>query len=176
MGRLLPNGLKGNPSPTPPEGGEYKSLPSGRFGGGHYYFNNIMRKYILFLLYLLPLALYSQPREPLTISGTVFDSDLKEPLMQATVQLFTVTDSTFVGGTVTNEEGTFSVEAPTNGVFRLKISSVGYQPIQREVTLRRNQGVDLGDLLISPETVMLKETVVTAQVPQVGSVFRNRNN
>ena len=23
MGRLLPNGLKGNPSPTPPEGGEY---------------------------------------------------------------------------------------------------------------------------------------------------------
>ena len=129
-----------------------------------------MRKYLLFLLYLLPLALFSQPREPLTISGTVFDSDLKEPLMQATVQLFTVTDSTFVGGTVTN------VEAPTNGVFRLKISSVGYQPIQREVTLRRNQGLDLGDLLISPETVMLKETVVTAQVPQVGSVFRNRNN
>lgn len=128
-----------------------------------------MRKYILLFLLasLFPIAIHSQPREPLTISGTLFDSDLKEPLMQATVQLFTVTDSTFVGGTVTNDEGTFSIEAPTNGVFRLKISSVGYQSIQREVTLRRDQGVDLGDLLISPETVMLKETVVTARVPQV---------
>ncbi|MBP3230309.1 MAG: TonB-dependent receptor [Prevotella sp.] len=128
-----------------------------------------MRKYILLLLLasLFPIAIHSQPREPLTISGTHFDSDLKEPLMQATVQLFTVTDSTFVGGTVTNDEGAFSIEAPANGVFRLKISSVGYQSIQREVTLRRNQGIDLGDLLISPETVMLKETVVTAQVPQV---------
>ena len=129
-----------------------------------------MRKYIiLFLLAILfPIAIYSQPREPLTISGTVFDTDLKEPLVQATVQLFTLTeDSTFVGGRVTNDEGAFSIEAPANGVFRLKISSVGFQPIQREVTLRRNQGVDLGDLLMSPETVMLKETVVTARVAQV---------
>ena len=128
-----------------------------------------MRKYIiLFLLAILfPIAIYSQPREPLTISGTVFDTDLKEPLVQTTVQLFTVTDSTFVGGTVTNNEGAFSIEAPANGVFRLKISSVGFQPIQREVALRRNQGVDLGDLLMSPETVMLKETVVTARVAQV---------
>ena len=128
-----------------------------------------MRKYIIlfFLVSLLPLAIYSQPREPLTISGTLFDADLKEPLMQATVQLFTVTDSTFVGGTVTNDEGAFSLEAPTNGVFRLKISSVGYQSIQREVTLRRNQGVDLGDLLMSQETVMLKETVVTGRAAQV---------
>ena len=128
-----------------------------------------MRKYIIlfFLAGLLPLAIFAQPHEPLTISGTLFDADLKEPLVQATVQLFTVTDSTFVGGTVTNNEGTFSIEAPANGVFRLKISSVGFQPIQHEVTLRRNQGVDLGDLLMSPETVMLKETVVTARVAQV---------
>ena len=87
--------------------------------------------------------------------------------MQATVQLFTVTDSTFVGGTVTNNEGTFSIEAPSNGVYRLKISSVGYKTIQREMTLRRNQGIDLGDLLMSSEATMLKETIVTARVPQV---------
>jgi hypothetical protein len=136
-----------------------------------------MRYLLVSLFTLITLGISAQNEDRgLTISGTVQDTELKEPMMQATVQLFTVTDSTFVGGTVTNEEGTFSVEAPTNGVFRLKISSVGYQPIQREVTLRRNQGLDLGDLLISPETVMLKETVVTAQVPQVGSVFRNRNN
>ena len=32
------------------------------------------------------------------ISGQLVDADLKEPVVQATIQLFTVSDSTFVGG------------------------------------------------------------------------------
>jgi hypothetical protein len=36
----------------------------------------------------------------LTISGQLLDAEFREPMMQATVQLFTTTDSTFVGGTV----------------------------------------------------------------------------
>jgi hypothetical protein len=103
----------------------------------------------------------------LTISGQLIDADLKEPMVQATIQLFTSTDSTFVGGTVSNEHGTFSVEAPSNGTFKLRISSVGYQTIEREVTLRRYQGQDLGTLLMSTDAVVLKETVVTGRAAQV---------
>ena len=109
----------------------------------------------------------AQPRDNLTISGHVTDADLKEPLAQATVQLFRAKDSTFVGGTVTDLRGNFSVEAPTNGIYRLKISSVGFQPIQREVTLRNNRDYDFGDLMMSPEAVMLKEAVVTGRAAQV---------
>lgn len=103
----------------------------------------------------------------LTISGQLLDADEKEPVLQATVQLFTVNDSTFVGGTVSDNKGNFSIEAPSNGTYRLKISSIGYQTIEREVTLRRDQNQELGNLRMSPESVMLKETVVTAQAPQV---------
>ena len=60
-----------------------------------------------------------------------------------------------------------SLEAPSNGIFRLRISSVGYQSIEREVTLRRNLNQDLGNLLMSPEAVMLKEAVVTGRAAQV---------
>ena len=109
----------------------------------------------------------AQPRDNLTISGHVTDADLKEPLAQATVQLFRSKDSTFVGGTVTDLRGNFTVEAPTNGIYRLKISSVGFQPIQREVTLRNNRDYDFGDLMMSPEAVMLKEAVVTGRAAQV---------
>ena len=112
-----------------------------------------------------------------TISGKVADIETKEPIPMAGVRVMKAdADSTYITGTATGELGIFIIKPDKGGKMIVKISSVGYQPIQREVTLRRNQGVDLGDLLISPETVMLKETVVTAQVPQVGSVFRNRNN
>ncbi|MGX8696755.1 MAG: carboxypeptidase-like regulatory domain-containing protein, partial [Prevotella sp.] len=103
----------------------------------------------------------------LTVSGSVRDADLKEPVMQASVQLFRQKDSTFVGGSITDLRGNFSVEAPANGIYRLKISSVGFQPIEREVTLRRNQSQDLGLLLMVADAVLIKETVVTGRAAQV---------
>ena len=103
----------------------------------------------------------------LTISGQLLDSDQKEPMIQATVQLFLAQDSTFVGGTVSDIKGNFIIEAPSNGTYRLRISSVGYQNIEREVILRRYQNQDLGRLLMSPESVMLKEAVVVGRAAQV---------
>ena len=102
-----------------------------------------------------------------TISGQVIDAELREPMVQASVQLFRQRDSTFVGGSVTDLRGNFSVEAPGNGIFRIKISSVGFQPIEREVTLRHNESQDLGMLMMSTDAVLLKEAVVTGRAAQV---------
>ena len=111
-------------------------------------------------------AMAQEPRER-TISGNVEDAELKEPMVQATVQLFWAKDSSFVGGTVTDLRGNFALEAPSNGIFRLRISSIGFQPIQREVSIRRNQSVDLGHLIMSSDAVLLKEAVVTGRAAQV---------
>ena len=131
-------------------------------------------KYISILVIMLFATLGVQAQEDddqefhrLTISGLLLDADLKEPMVQATIQLFTATDSTFVGGTVSNNKGVFSIEAPSNGTYKLRISSVGYQTLQREVTLRRYQNVELGRLLLSPESIMLKEAIVTGRAAQV---------
>lgn len=103
----------------------------------------------------------------LTISGKLLDADLKEPMVQATIQLFTASDSTFVGGTVSNIRGIFSVEAPSNGTYKLRITSIGYQMLEREVTLRRYQNQELGTLLLAPESILLKEAVITGRAAQV---------
>ena len=123
---------------------------------------------IMFLLLGLSMlsAMAQEPRER-TISGNVMDADLKEPMVQATVQLFWAKDSSFVGGTVTDLRGNFALEAPSNGIFRVKISSIGFQAIQREVGVRRNQSVDLGRLIMSSDAVLLKEAVVTGRAAQV---------
>ena len=124
-------------------------------------------------LCLLPtVGAYAQEEEQdevgrMTISGQLIDADLKEPMVQTTIQLFTASDSVFVGGTVTNKKGNFSLEAPSSGTYRLKISSVGYETLERELTLRRNEHQDLGMLLMETESIMLKEAVVTGRAAQV---------
>ena len=129
-----------------------------------------MTKRVLIVFILIGLcvmhAAAQEPRER-TISGNVHDAELKEPMVQATVQLFWAKDSSFVGGTVTDLRGNFAVEAPSNGIFRVKISSIGFQPIQREVTIRRNQSVDMGQLMMATNAVLLKEAVVTGRAAQV---------
>ncbi len=129
-----------------------------------------MTKRVLIVFILIGLcvmhAAAQEPRER-TISGNVHDAELKEPMVQATVQLFWAKDSSFVGGTVTDLRGNFAVEAPSNGIFRVKISSIGFQPIQREVTIRRNQSVDMGLLMMATDAVLLKEAVVTGRAAQV---------
>lgn len=129
-----------------------------------------MTKRLLIVFILIGLcvmhAAAQEPRER-TISGNVHDAELKEPMVQATVQLFWAKDSSFVGGTVTDLRGNFAVEAPSNGIFRVKISSIGFQPIQREVTIRRNQSVDMGQLMMATDAVLLKEAVVTGRAAQV---------
>ncbi len=122
--------------------------------------------FVIFHLSVCP-AKAQDERRRLSISGQLLDADLKEPMVQATIQLFTVSDTTFVGGTVSNAEGNFYVEAPSNGTYRLRITSVGYQTIERELTLRRNEQLDLGPLLMSSESTLLKETVVTGRAAQV---------
>ena len=44
---------------------------------------------------------------------------------------------------------------------------MGYQTIERELTLRRNENQDLGNLLMESESVMLQEAVVTGRAAQV---------
>ncbi len=101
------------------------------------------------------------------VTGHITDVDEREPIELATIQLFRVKDSTFVGGTLSDVKGNFSVSPPSNGTYRIRISSIGYKTIEREVTLRRNKEVDLGTLLMSPESFTLQEAVVVGRAAQV---------
>ena len=129
-----------------------------------------MRHLLLLLMMMIAATAIAQEEEDeraLTVRGRVQDAELKEPMVQATVQLFRQRDSTFVGGTVTDIRGNFSVVAPANGIYRLRVSSIGFQSIEREVTLRQNQSQDLGELLMSSDAVLLRETIVTGRAAPV---------
>lgn len=100
------------------------------------------------------------------ITGTVTDRDTKEAVMQATVQLLK-TDSTFITGVLTDENGVFSVEAPQDGKYLVKLTSVGYKPIVRTVTVSGGRDVALGNIVFGADAIMLKGATVVGQAAKV---------
>ena len=100
------------------------------------------------------------------ISGTLIDKDTNEPLPQVTLQLLK-TDSTFVGGTVSDDEGRFSLTAPKSGKYLLKISSIGYVTQVKNLDMSGSQNQALGTVAMQSDAVMLKGAEVTALAQKV---------
>ena len=125
--------------------------------------------FLIFVLLSITLlcAHAQEENSKLTISGRLTDVDSKEPMEMATIQLFWANDTSFVGGTLSNEKGNFSLEAPSNGTYRLRISLIGYQTLERDVILRNDRNQDLGELRMTPDVILLKEAVVTGRAAQI---------
>lgn len=102
-----------------------------------------------------------------SVSGTIVDADDKSPVIQASVQLLTVKDSTVVAGKATDMNGKFGLSAK-QGRYLLKVSYIGYKTIFRPVALTAAKPrVQLGQLLLETDAVVLKSAEVVAQAPEV---------
>ena len=123
-----------------------------------------MKKSILtMLLLLVSIASFAQER---LISGAIIDRDTKDPVEQVTVQLLK-TDSTYVTGAISNEKGLFHLNAPENGKYLLKITSVGYKPTVKRVVIEQDKNLALGNVVVGADAIMLKGAVVTAMAQKV---------
>lgn len=109
----------------------------------------------------------SQGRGRVTVSGTVLDKEDDSPIMQATVQLLSLPDSTMAVGNVTNNNGRFSLQVRP-GKYVLKVSYVGYLSYLKQYQLTASKPtVNVGKITLASDAIMLKEAVVTAEAPQV---------
>ena len=90
-----------------------------------------------------------------SISGRVTDEQT-QPMPFANVVFLNRSDSAFIAGAVTKDDGTFSIATERNDGL-LKVSSVGY--IIRYIDARQG---NVGDILMQPDTQMLGEVVVKA--------------
>lgn len=123
-----------------------------------------MKRSILSMLLML-VAIASLAQERL-ISGKITDRDTKEPVEQVTIQLLK-TDSTYVSGAISNERGLFHVNAPVNGKYLLKITSVGYKPTVKRIQISEDKNLAMGNVVIGADAIMLKGAVVTAMAQKV---------
>ena len=132
-------------------------------------------KRIVFLVFLIGISTTllcaqnrgQQGRGRVTLSGTVLDKEDDSPIMQATVQLLSLPDSTMAVGNVTNPNGRFSLSVRP-GKYVLKVSYVGYLSYMKEYQLTASKPtVNVGKIALASDAIMLKEAVVVAEAPQV---------
>ncbi|MGN0069737.1 MAG: TonB-dependent receptor [Prevotella sp.] len=123
-----------------------------------------MKEYILTLLALIVAAAVQAQEKKVT--GQVIDSETSEPMIQTTVQLLKM-DSSYVAGTVSNADGLFSLKAPDNGKYLLKLSSVGYATQFKRVEISGSRNLAMGKVKMQTSAVMLKETTVTGMAKKV---------
>jgi outer membrane receptor protein involved in Fe transport len=98
-----------------------------------------------------------------TLSGIVRDSKDNSTLPYVNIALRNPTDSVLVQGTITNEEGRFTLTGISPGNFKLQVTYMGYNRFVKEQLVGTlNAFLDLGVIGLQADSRLLSEVIVTA--------------
>jgi hypothetical protein len=111
-------------------------------------------------LYFLPVTLYAQTS--FHIHGRVMD-EKEEGLGFATIALYQESDSAFISGTVSDQEGYFSLSHPDSGNYYLLISFVGFETHLEEIRLQKETSIELGNIVLPEERIELAEASILGE-------------
>jgi len=126
----------------------------------------MMRHIIILCIAMTVLHVCTARAQEVRVKGVVTDAETGGLLERATVKLLTA-DSTYVAGVPTDDRGCFAVAAGKQGVYLLKVSSLGYMDITKRVELVAGKTLSVDTLALSTNVTMLDEAVVTANVPKM---------
>ena len=127
-----------------------------------------MKKWVLgLLLMLMTASAFAQGGSRGRVSGKVIDADDKLPVMEATVQVLSLPDSTMVTGQSTNLDGRFSIHVRP-GNYVLRVSFIGYTSVEKKISITNAKpNLNVGTVEMSIDAVMLDAATVVAQAPEV---------
>lgn len=122
---------------------------------------------LLILCLFSTLSLEAQTERAL-VSGKLLDNTTKTPVEQAAIRVLSLPDSTFVTGVSSKKDGSFSISGLKKGRYVIKVSFIGYATVAKPFQITSTKAsANLGEILLKPDAVMLKGTVVTAEAPPV---------
>ncbi|KAB7732900.1 TonB-dependent receptor [Rudanella paleaurantiibacter] len=98
-----------------------------------------------------------------TVNGQIRDKGTDQPIPFVSVALYQLSDSTAVGGAITDSTGKYLIANTKAGSYLLRTFFVGYKPVSVPVTVVRGQPLDLGVLKLEGESRMLQEVRVAGQ-------------
>ncbi len=100
------------------------------------------------------------------VTGKLVDKENNEGVFQATLQLLK-TDSSFVAGSLSDDNGYFKIPVDKPGRYIVKVTSVGYTTLTKNVTVVGGKDIDMGNLTLSPDAILLKGVTTTGQAAKV---------
>lgn len=130
-----------------------------------------MKKYFLFIVLSIIVAqTIKAQNNKTTISGIVKDNKNKTPIAFANVSIKKTTDSSFVAGTITNEEGRFSFTDIKSANYFIQFSYAGYviksQPL---LVGSLSAFLDIGTIELQQEVKQLQDVIVTSKQDDISN-------
>ena len=101
-----------------------------------------------------------------SVTGRVIDGSTTEYMPQVTVQLMQLSDSSFVYGTITDNEGWFTIKKVPEGEYMLRYSFMGYSTVDFDFkVLKEDRDRQLGVFKMYESSIMLTEAVIEEALP-----------
>ena len=69
-------------------------------------------------------------------------------------------------GVTSDMEGNFSIKAAENGTYNVQVTFIGYETYEKVVTIRNNEGVDLGSIVLNTSAELLQSVEVIGRKRQ----------
>ena len=121
-----------------------------------------MRNHLFILFFLLPFV-FATAQEGV-LSGRIVEAQTVTPVTYATVVLKPQTGEELVAGSLSDEDGRFTLSGIAAGEYRLEVSFVGYASKEVSVLIGAlNNIYDLGKIELDPQAQQLDEVMVEAQ-------------
>lgn len=130
-----------------------------------------INQFIIICLFLCPIGVLAQ-KSSVSVSGTIKDKVSNETLPFVNIVLKKSADSSFVSGTISNDNGLFTISDAKPGDYLLEVTYIGYRKYSSPLFIGSNsEFIDLGAILLEEDVQQLNEVVVTAQRDAVTSTM-----
>ena len=120
-----------------------------------------LKTFILTLLMFI--GNYCIAQNTLEISGEIIEQETGYPIPYATIIVKDKTTSTNLKGSISDEEGKFTVKTSKSD-FYIEISFMGFKTITLKDFILKNSQINLGIIKLVPDNQALDEVVVRAEV------------
>lgn len=112
-------------------------------------------------MFLFPVIASAQ--SGVSISGLTRDGKSKAALPYVNIVIKAKTDSSFAGGTITNEEGRFTLSGIKSGTYVLEAVSAGFAKHRQEIIVGTLSAyLDLGNIELTEDAKQLAEVTVSS--------------
>jgi hypothetical protein len=103
-----------------------------------------------------------------SIKGKLVDTASKQAIIDATISIIKVKDSSLITFTLSNRQGIFEIKGLEADDYQLVISHQAYRPFRKNVSITSDEKqIDLGELSPQKDYKILGEVVVTNEAPIV---------
>lgn len=130
-----------------------------------------MKSICIFILTCVYSLGFSQTSS-VTVSGSLLDKKSREALPFVNIVLKTEADSTFIAGTVSGDDGRFTLSNVNPGNYILEISFIGYTRLTQPILIGKlSPFLDVGTIELEESATTLDEVVVTGKQDAVAETL-----